>query len=56
MYEILDFSKVYNSIKDEQMSIKSAYNLTKLIKKIEEENNFYNNSSRMYRRLYIFLA
>ena len=25
MYEILDFSKVYNSIKDEKMSIKTAY-------------------------------
>lgn len=42
MYEILDFSKVYNSIKDEKMSIKTAYKLNKLIKKIEEENNFYN--------------
>ena len=26
MYEILDFSKVYNSIKDEKMSIKTAQN------------------------------
>lgn len=42
MYEILDFSKVYNSIKDEKISIKTAYKLNKLIKKIEEENNFYN--------------
>ena len=42
MYEILEFSKVYNSIKDEKMSIKTAYKLNKLIKKIEEENNFYN--------------
>lgn len=42
MYEILDFSKVYNSVKDEKMSIKTAYKLNKLIKKIEEENNFYN--------------
>lgn len=42
MYEILDFSKVYNSIKDDKMSIKTAYKLNKLIKKIEEENNFYN--------------
>lgn len=42
IYEILDFSKVYNSIKDEKMSIKTAYKLNKLIKKIEEENNFYN--------------
>ena len=42
MYEILDFSKVYNSIKDEKMSIKTAYKLNKLIKKIEEENTFYN--------------
>lgn len=42
MYEILDFSKVYDSIKDEKMSIKTAYKLNKLIKKIEEENNFYN--------------
>lgn len=42
MYEILDFSKVYNSIKNEKMSIKTAYKLNKLIKKIEEENNFYN--------------
>lgn len=42
MYEILDFSKVYNSIKDEKMSIKTAYKLNKLVKKIEEENNFYN--------------
>ena len=41
MYEILDFSKVYNSIKDEKMSIKTAYKLNKLIKKIEEENNLY---------------
>lgn len=42
MYEILDFSKVYDSIKNEKMSIKTAYKLNKLIKKIEEENNFYN--------------
>ena len=42
MYEILDFSKVYNSIKDEKMSIKTAYKLNKLIKKLQEENNFYN--------------
>ena len=42
MYEVLDFSKVYDSIKNEKMSIKTAYKLNKLIKKIEEENNFYN--------------
>lgn len=42
MYEILDFSKVYNSIKDEKISVKTAYKLNKLVKKIEEESSFYN--------------
>lgn len=41
MYEILNLSGIYESIKNEKMPIKTAYKLSKLIKTIEEEDQFY---------------
>lgn len=41
MYEILELPKLYESIKDTKMSLKTTYKFTKLLKQAEEEINFY---------------
>ena len=41
MYEILELPKLYESIKDVKMPLKTTYKFTKLLKQIEEELNFY---------------
>lgn len=41
MYEILNLSNVFLVIKDEKMPIKTAYKFSKLMKKADEERQFY---------------
>ena len=39
--DVLSFSEVYASIKDQPMGIKTAYKFSKLAHKLEEETKFY---------------
>lgn len=41
MYEILDLSNLYNSIKDTKMPIKATYKFSRLMQRAEQELNFY---------------
>lgn len=41
MYEILDLSNLYNSIKDTKMPIKTTYKFSRLMRRAEQELNFY---------------
>lgn len=41
MYEILDLSNLYNSIKDTKMPIKTTYKFSRLMQRAEQELNFY---------------
>jgi hypothetical protein len=41
MYEILELPKLYNSIKNTKLSIKVTYKFTRLMRRAEEELNFY---------------
>lgn len=41
MQDILNFTTFYEVVKDEKLSIKTAYRLTKLTKAIENELGFY---------------
>lgn len=41
MYEILELSNLYNSIKDTKMPIKTTYKFSRLMRRAEQELNFY---------------
>ena len=41
MYQILEFENIYNKLKDEKMSVKTAYKFSKLTREIENERFFY---------------
>ena len=41
MSEILDLSNLYNSIKDTKMPIKTTYKFSRLMRRAEQELNFY---------------
>ena len=41
MYEVLEFQKLYEKIKDSKMPFKTAYKFSKLIKALEVEIQFY---------------
>lgn len=41
MYQILEFENTYNKLKNEKMSIKTAYKFSKLAREIENERFFY---------------
>ena len=41
MYEILDLSNLYNSIKDIKMPLKTTYKFTRLMRQVESELAFY---------------
>lgn len=41
MYQILEFEKFYNKIKDIKMSIKTAYKFSRLVREIDNEKIFY---------------
>ena len=41
MYEIIDFTNLYEKIKDSQMSLKTAYKFSRLMQRLEKEVEFY---------------
>lgn len=41
MYEVLSLQNFYSSIHDKKLPIKTAYKLSRLAKRAEEENQFY---------------
>lgn len=41
MYEIVELSNLYNSIKNEKLPLKTAYKFTLIMKKVEAEIQFY---------------
>ena len=41
MYQILEFENIYNKLKDEKMSVKTAYKLSKLAREMDNEKIFY---------------
>lgn len=41
MYELIQISELYDSIKDQKMPLKTAYKFTRLMKKAETEIEFY---------------
>lgn len=41
MYQILEFEKFYNKIKDVKMSIKTAYKFSRFMREIDNERIFY---------------
>lgn len=43
MYQILEFQSLYNEIKDEKMSVKTAYKFSKLVFEFNSEIKFYQN-------------
>lgn len=43
MYEIIELSNLYNSIKDYKMPLRTAYKFTLLMKKVEVEMQFYHS-------------
>ena len=46
MYEILDLQNLYNSIAQIKLPLKTTYKFTKLMKRAEEEINFYQEKFR----------
>lgn len=41
MYEIIDFTNLYEKIKDDKMSLKTAYKFSRLMRQLEKEIGFY---------------
>lgn len=41
MYEVLEMQNFYTSVQDKKMPIKTAYKLSRMAKRIEEEVQFY---------------
>ena len=41
MYEILELPSLYNSIKDAKLPLKTTYKFARLMRRVEEELNFY---------------
>lgn len=41
MYEVLNFQKIYDVIKDNKMPLKTVYKMTKIAMRVEEESAFY---------------
>lgn len=41
MYEIIDFTNLYEKIKDDKMSLKTAYKFSRLMRQLEKEISFY---------------
>lgn len=41
MYEILELPNLYNSIKDAKLPLKTTYKFARLMRRVEEELNFY---------------
>ena len=41
MYEIIDFTNLYEKIKDSQMPLKTAYKFSRLMQRLEKEVEFY---------------
>ena len=46
MYEVLDLQSLYNSISNTKLPLKTTYKFTKLLKRAEEELNFYQEKFR----------
>lgn len=44
MFEIVEFPKLYEGIKDKKMPFKTAHKFSKLFRKVEEEIRFYQES------------
>lgn len=41
LYEVLSLQEFYNTIKDKKLPIKTTYKLSKLMRRVEEESQFY---------------
>ena len=41
MYEVIEFTNLYENIKDSKMSLKTAYKFSRLMQQLEKEINFY---------------
>lgn len=41
MFQLLEFQSFYNEIKDKKMPLKTAYKFSKLLSKLDNEINFY---------------
>lgn len=46
MYEVLNLQSLYNSISNTKLPLKTTYKFTKLLKRAEEEFNFYQEKFR----------
>ena len=46
MYEVLELQNLYNSIANIKLPLKTTYKFTRLMKRIEEESNFYQDKFR----------
>ena len=46
MYEVLELQNLYNSIANIKLPLKTTYKFTRLMKRIEEELNFYQDKFR----------
>ena len=42
MYEVLSLQEFYVTVKDKKLPLKTAYKLSRLMKRVEEELQFYN--------------
>ena len=42
MYEVLSLQEFYVAVKDKKLPLKTAYKLSRLMKRVEEEIQFYN--------------